>query len=222
MSDKAIELPLLLVCLKLIITAELATIMERGWKLGYFQEASQQWGNCACSRRTCQLWGFLKNTSIHLYGNERLKYTLAACLFQTNLMVNPVLLGWTPDEIHESVMRIRVNTAPLLWAPHISSHSNNLRCVQCCVSMFRDSGNCSTFKSSYFHSLGDSEKTENPNQFTINKEIGTFRTQRTVKICDFRNTGYQHFLHTAISASKPAWKCRLKEKLMDLKYPCSS
>lgn len=149
-------------------------------------------------------------------------WPLAVFLFQTNLMVNPVLLGWTPDEIHESVMRIRVNTAPVLWAPHISSHSNNLCCVQCCVSMFRDSvlGTCNTFKSPYFHSLEDWRNTENPGQFTFNNEIGTFRSQRAVKIWDFHNTRYQHFMHTAISPSKPACKHIPKEKLMDFKIPC--
>lgn len=195
------------------------------WKGGEGWDLFKEPGNSeetvlTFSRQTCQLWDFLKNISRSLIMRGWDISWLCAYFKQ---IWYRVLCYWA-ELLMKLITRIQVNTALVLWAPHINSHSNSLCCVQSCAVMFRDSvlGNCSTFKSSYFYSTEDSGNIENPKQFTFNKEIGTFRTQRTVKICDFHNTRYQHFVHTAISASKPACKRRLKEKLMDLKYPYPS
>lgn len=111
-----------------------------------------------------------------------------------------------------------------------TSHGNIQPNSPCCVHdvvliiMFRDLvfRSCITFKSQYFHSVEDSGKIQNLNQFTFNKEMGTFRTQKSVKIHDFHNARYQHCVHIDISASKPACKCRVEEKLIDLEFTCPS
>lgn len=243
MSDKAIELQgvsLLTLCLKPIMTLEHisndehGTIMawnEKGMKAGIFSRKPGNSEEIVLSfyRQTCQLWGFLKKRMYKPFACMVMRGWLIRWLYAYFKQIwSWALFYWAelPDETHGSVMRIWVNTAPVLWAPHGNIHSNSPCCVHnvVLIIMFRDLvfRNCTTVKSQYIHPVKDSGKIQNLNQFTFNNEIGTFMTQKSVKIYDFHNTRYQHFVHIVISALKPACKCRVEEKQIDLKFTCPS
>lgn len=180
--------------------------MKRGWKLGSFQ------GSQATMRKLCWL------SPVRLYNFETFLnkkppttnnyvYKPIACMLKKVWVTRWLqayfkqIWSWVlhysaelPDETHESGTRIWVNTAPLLWAPHMAIFTQILLCFVhniMWIIMLRDSAfrNCSIFKSQCFHSVEDSGEIQNLNQFTFNKAMGTFGTQESVRMYDFPNIG---------------------------------